>query len=408
MRRFLEIGVLLLGLLPLGAVGGQASAAEPERPNILFLFADDWGRQASIYAEADVPGGVNDVMRTPHFDRLARRGVLFRNAFVNAPSCTPCRSALLSGTRSDGHPMYNLAEAYRLTGNRSFLESLDAMADVAWNQVDKDRGHYGVMEQWEGGRDNHEKPFMMGQVMDGLREYWKLTGCARTRDLVLGMHDFIQAEALVVDPETGAAYAHTYVVKLDETPQQRAKTLAEALAQQKERPSTPRPALIRHTMFAYEQTGERRHWEVLEHMLPAVYHAHGHNRAAFAWMAAWLEDRKDDAFDPPPPIDDLKAEALGGGRVRLTWTTPAGAAVVQIKHAGKPMVERAWPDRIETHANGWAAENVEGVPPPGAAGARTTMIVEGLQPGRRVFSARAFNGQRQRAALGAMPAVEVR
>lgn len=73
-----------------------ARAAEP-RPNILFLFADDWGRYASIMAEADGPGGINDVVRTPNFDRIACSGVLFRNAHVNAPSCTPCRSSLLSG-----------------------------------------------------------------------------------------------------------------------------------------------------------------------------------------------------------------------------------------------------------------------------------------------------------------------
>ena len=34
---------------------------------------------------------------TPNFDRVAREGVLFRHAYVNAPSCTPCRSSLLSG-----------------------------------------------------------------------------------------------------------------------------------------------------------------------------------------------------------------------------------------------------------------------------------------------------------------------
>ncbi|MDY0167866.1 MAG: sulfatase [Thermoguttaceae bacterium] len=97
MRQFAGICALLLGLAPLCVDDGRASAAEPQRPNILFFFADDWGRQASIYAQTDGPGGVNDVVRTPHFDRLARQGVLFRNALVNAPSCTPCRSALLSG-----------------------------------------------------------------------------------------------------------------------------------------------------------------------------------------------------------------------------------------------------------------------------------------------------------------------
>src|SRR5688500_18645155 len=72
-----------------------ALAAE-KRPNILFAFADDWGRYASAYAKIDGAGGINDVLRTPHFDRVAREGVLFRSAFVSAPSWTPCRSALLS------------------------------------------------------------------------------------------------------------------------------------------------------------------------------------------------------------------------------------------------------------------------------------------------------------------------
>jgi N-sulfoglucosamine sulfohydrolase len=74
-----------------------ALGAEAKRPNILFLFADDWGRYASCYAKVDGPGTLNDVIQTPNFDRLAREGVLFKNAHVTAPSCTPCRSSLLSG-----------------------------------------------------------------------------------------------------------------------------------------------------------------------------------------------------------------------------------------------------------------------------------------------------------------------
>ena len=86
--------VLLCGLC-----WSQASgfAAEPTRPNVLFLFADDWGRFASAYQAVDGPGSLNDCLQTPHFDAVAQRGVLFRNAHVNAPSCTPCRSSLLSG-----------------------------------------------------------------------------------------------------------------------------------------------------------------------------------------------------------------------------------------------------------------------------------------------------------------------
>lgn len=81
-------------------VSGQLSmlaAAEPVRPNIVFCFADDWGRYASAYAKHETRPSPNQVVKTPNIDRVASQGVLFRNAYVNSPSCTPCRSALLSG-----------------------------------------------------------------------------------------------------------------------------------------------------------------------------------------------------------------------------------------------------------------------------------------------------------------------
>ena len=89
MKRLLTLLLTVLFALP--------AAAADKKPNILFLFADDWGRYASIYAEVNGPGGINDVVRTPNFDKIAKKGVLFRHAHVNAPSCTPCRSSLLSG-----------------------------------------------------------------------------------------------------------------------------------------------------------------------------------------------------------------------------------------------------------------------------------------------------------------------
>lgn len=89
--------LLLILLASLANLAGPDAALAADKPNILFLFADDWGRHASAYAKIDGPGTVNDVLSTPNFDRIARKGVLFRRAFVSAPSCTPCRSALLSG-----------------------------------------------------------------------------------------------------------------------------------------------------------------------------------------------------------------------------------------------------------------------------------------------------------------------
>lgn len=68
-----------------------------EKPNILFAFADDWGKYASCYATIEGSEGWQKVVKTPNIDRIANEGILFNNAFVNAPSCTPCRSSLLSG-----------------------------------------------------------------------------------------------------------------------------------------------------------------------------------------------------------------------------------------------------------------------------------------------------------------------
>ncbi|MFZ9822951.1 MAG: sulfatase [Gemmataceae bacterium] len=78
-------------------VGESQSAQTPPKWNILFVFADDWGRYASCYKGLDGRPTINDAIHTPNIDQVAKEGVLFRNAFVNAPSCTPCRSSLLSG-----------------------------------------------------------------------------------------------------------------------------------------------------------------------------------------------------------------------------------------------------------------------------------------------------------------------
>ena len=76
-------------LAPLAALRA-AEATAPPRPNILLLLGDDWAwPHASCLG---TPG-----IQTPTFDRIAREGVLFRNAHVAAPSCSPSRAAILTG-----------------------------------------------------------------------------------------------------------------------------------------------------------------------------------------------------------------------------------------------------------------------------------------------------------------------
>jgi arylsulfatase A-like enzyme len=78
----------LLVLLAL-ALAVQLRAAD--RPNILFIIFDDWN--GSTHAGAY---GCTWI-KTPNFDRVAREGVLFKNAFTSNPKCSPCRATILTG-----------------------------------------------------------------------------------------------------------------------------------------------------------------------------------------------------------------------------------------------------------------------------------------------------------------------
>lgn len=80
-------------LLPLTGVAAGCNNKSVKAPNIFFFFADDWGQYAGILDDSPI----NSAFRTPVFDHFASEGVNFVNAFVNAPSSTPSRSALLSG-----------------------------------------------------------------------------------------------------------------------------------------------------------------------------------------------------------------------------------------------------------------------------------------------------------------------
>ena len=64
--------------------------AQSDRPNVLFAISDD---QSAMHA-----GAYGDTSsKTPAFDLIAREGVLFNYAFTASPSCTPSRSAILTG-----------------------------------------------------------------------------------------------------------------------------------------------------------------------------------------------------------------------------------------------------------------------------------------------------------------------
>lgn len=91
--------LLTLVLLAFAAVG-TAGGATPDRPNIIVLIADNW-----LYDHASVHG--DPVVKTPVFDRMAREGARFTQAYCPVPSCGPARSSIVTGRAA--HQLEDLA-----------------------------------------------------------------------------------------------------------------------------------------------------------------------------------------------------------------------------------------------------------------------------------------------------------
>ena len=100
---------LLLGLLVGCCLGTVAQAAE--RPNVVFFLIDDLGW-------TDVSFMGSKYYETPHVDRLASQGMVFRSAYANAPNCAPSRACLMSGQYTPRHGIYTVGDSKR--GNAQF------------------------------------------------------------------------------------------------------------------------------------------------------------------------------------------------------------------------------------------------------------------------------------------------
>jgi len=64
--------------------------AAPKRPNIVFVFADDWG-----WGDLSCHG--HPWLKTPNLDRLAKEGTDFQQFNVLNPVCSPSRTAVMTG-----------------------------------------------------------------------------------------------------------------------------------------------------------------------------------------------------------------------------------------------------------------------------------------------------------------------
>ncbi|MDE3199091.1 MAG: arylsulfatase [Acidobacteriota bacterium] len=129
------------GFVHLGLAAALPAQQAPKRsrPNILFLMADqlraDW---LGCYG--------NSAVYTPNLDRIARQGVRFTAAYSSTPSCTPARSALLTGLSPWNHGMLgytNMARAYPFEKPRAMAEAGYYTTVVGKNHFNPIRNAHG-------------------------------------------------------------------------------------------------------------------------------------------------------------------------------------------------------------------------------------------------------------------------
>ena len=98
-REFLQWSGMGAGLALAGCFPAFGRDRRRARPNIVFVFADQWRAQATGYA-----GDPN--ARTPHLDALERQSINFTHAVSGCPVCSPYRASLLTGRYPLSHGVF--------------------------------------------------------------------------------------------------------------------------------------------------------------------------------------------------------------------------------------------------------------------------------------------------------------
>ncbi|AQQ70338.1 Arylsulfatase [Limihaloglobus sulfuriphilus] len=89
-REFLKTTSMASGAVLMAVCGSWALSNRRQKPNLVFVFADQWRAQDTGYA------GNSDVL-TPNLDKLEKESVNFKNAVSCCPVCSPFRASLMTG-----------------------------------------------------------------------------------------------------------------------------------------------------------------------------------------------------------------------------------------------------------------------------------------------------------------------
>ena len=96
--------ISLIAILLFSIVGVQSQEKKQEQPNVLWIVSEDNSPFFGCYGD--------EFATTPTFDNLAKEGVLYVNAFANAPVCAPARSTIISGVYPPSMGTQNMRSTY--------------------------------------------------------------------------------------------------------------------------------------------------------------------------------------------------------------------------------------------------------------------------------------------------------
>lgn len=101
-RKTTQFLCCMLPFAPMSAFAQAQTAVNSEKPNIVFILADDLG-----WTDIGVMG--SDYYETPNIDRLASEGLLFDNAYAAAANSAPSRACLMTGLYTPRHGVFTVS-----------------------------------------------------------------------------------------------------------------------------------------------------------------------------------------------------------------------------------------------------------------------------------------------------------
>ncbi|WDQ16459.1 sulfatase family protein [Rhodopirellula sp. P2] len=115
-----------------------------EQPNIIFIFADDWG-----YGDLGIHG--SSFCQTPHLDQMAKEGTDFANFTVNSPVCSPSRVAVMTGQFPARHCVHQHFQSVKAHINRGMPDWVDPQAPMLPRMLKNAGYHTGHFGKWHLG-----------------------------------------------------------------------------------------------------------------------------------------------------------------------------------------------------------------------------------------------------------------